>query len=466
MVYLKLIGIFVALFSMCSPALSATYYIDPLAGSMDGDGSEAAPWSTLEEVVEAGLIQSWSWTTPHSDSSTLVEKNSNGVVTSGDTLLLMGGYHGRVDIFEYVNSGVITVKAGDGETPTLSHLHFRASSNWHVLGLHVSPVYGETDESTLVTIESHSYRGPSSYITVEDCDIFSADDVSGWTVDDWLDKRKSGISLGGDDCVAINNRLRNISFGITASYERAYVAHNSIINFAGDGMRGLGDYGVFEYNLVANAVDVDDNHDDGFQSWSRNGNPVVGVVLRGNVFHTDYDHPNPDLLSTFQGIGCFDGYFNDWLVVNNLVAVSHYHGISLYGANNSVIINNTVVDDPLHSSDPMVPWIRLYEHKDGSHGEGNVVRNNIGKLASISDGVTIDYNFNPGVSASDHTNYDDYFKDRLNYDFRLKRSAPARGGGIKDLAPGKDIDGRPRGAQIDAGAYQTPLHLPFLFLVQ
>ena len=450
---------------LCSPVLATTYYLDPANGSMDNDGTLSSPWSTLQGVVEGGLIQSQSWSTPYSDESVLKGKNEGAPVSSGDILVLMTGYHGKVDIHGYVNDSTISIKAGVGQSPTLSQLHFRASSNWSVSGLRVSPVYGDIDEATLIRIESHSWNGPSSDIILSENIVFSIEDSSNWSVDDWLNQSKNGISVDGDDCRIEDNEVRNINFGITISGDRAVVAGNSVLNFAGDGMRGLGDYGLFEYNLVANAIKVNDNHDDGFQSWSRDGNAVIGVVLRGNTFYTNYNHPNEELLSTFQGIGCFDGYYENWRVVNNLVVVSHYHGISLYGARNSVIVNNTVVDDSHHQDDSMVPWIRLTKHKDGSYGEENVVRNNIGKLASTDLGVAIDHNYDPGVSAADHWNYDNFFKDRLNLDYSLKASAPATGGGIKDEAPEDDLRGRVRGATIDAGAYERGMVLPFLNLL-
>ncbi|NJO91661.1 MAG: hypothetical protein HC831_23880 [Chloroflexia bacterium] len=33
-----------------------TFYIDPVNGSADGDGSDQKPWRTLQEVIENGLI--------------------------------------------------------------------------------------------------------------------------------------------------------------------------------------------------------------------------------------------------------------------------------------------------------------------------------------------------------------------------------------------------------------------------
>lgn len=143
----------------------------------------------------------------------------------------------------------------------------------------------------------------------------------------------------------------------------------------------------------------------------------------------------------------------------------------MYGARNSIIVNNTVVDDSHHKDDRMIPWIRLTTHKDGSYGEGNIVRNNIGKLASTSLGVVIDHNYDPAVirgddsGPGDHSNYDLFFKDHLSLDYSLVTSAPAMAGGIKDGAPKYDIRGRPRGAKIDAGAYQRPIFLPFLPLL-
>ncbi|RBP51062.1 right-handed parallel beta-helix repeat-containing protein [Arenicella xantha] len=447
-------------------SLAANFYIDPINGDSENSGTQAAPWRTLQQVIEDDLIESHAWRRPYYSFGDTEPRNQGAPVKAGDTLILMSGYHGKVNIHKYVNTSTIHVKAGAGQTPTLSQLHFQASANWSVSGLTISPIYGDIDESSLLRIESNSFNGPSHNITVQDNELFSATDVSNWSVANWLERRKSGISVDADNSLIANNTIRNIAFGITVSSDNVTVRNNRVINFSGDALRGLGNYGLFEYNFVANAFKVDGNHDDGFQSWSRDGKPVVGMTLRGNEFYTNYNHPNPALLSNFQGIGCFDGFYNNWLIENNLVAVSHWHGISVYGANNTRIINNTVVDDPRHTDDPMVPWIRLTTHKNNTHGINNVVRNNIGKLASTTLGVTLDHNFDPGVAADDHSNYLSYFRSPLNFDYRLKRTAPPVGAGSEILAPNIDITGRLRNKPFDVGAYAFQLIvLPFLPLI-
>lgn len=449
-------------------ATAKTFYVDPTLGNANNDGSQASPWRTLQEVIDHGLIESQRWNRPYQPGGGKVVHNAGAPVKGGDTLILMSGHHGKIDIHWYQNSDPITIRAGTNQTPTASQLHFQSSARWSVSGLTISPEFGDTDEGNLIRIESHSYNGPSSHITITNNTLYSANNIKNWSVNDWLSRAKSGISVDGDHSVVRNNTIRNINFGISVSADHVTVQHNSVINFSGDGMRGLGDHGVFEYNFVANAFKVNSNHDDGFQSWSRDGKPVVGVILRGNQFHTNFDHPNPTLLSTFQGIGCFDGYYNNWVIENNLLAVSHWHGISLYGANNARIVNNTVVDDPAHNDDRMVPWIRLTTHKNGTHGKGNVVRNNIGRLASISSGVSIDHNLDPQVSASDHSNYQTIFRSPQTGNYQLTASSPAISAGSPLLAPTIDITGKPRRGAIDLGALQyrsAPLS-PLLLLLE
>ena len=67
--------------------------------------------------------------------------------------------------------------------------------------------------------------------------------------------------------------------------------------------------------------------------------------------------------------------FEDWVVENNVVFVDHWHGITLSGAVDSRIVNNTVCD--INSESPGPSWIRIGDHKNGTPSSGCVVRNNL-----------------------------------------------------------------------------------------
>ncbi len=121
------------------------------------------------------------------------------------------------------------------------------------------------------------------------------------------------------------------------------------------------------------ARDGDDNHDDGIQVFLFNvgTGTVRDVTLRGNIIiarETDgLPFPNP-----LQGIGCFDGPLTHFLVESNIVCVNHYHGISLYDAQDCTIQNNTCFSRwPDHAR----PWIMLGQKKN--QARGNTVRNNL-----------------------------------------------------------------------------------------
>jgi parallel beta-helix repeat protein len=214
----------------------------------------------------------------------------------------------------------------------------------------------------------------------------------------------------------------------------------------------LGDYDTFQYNLVKNCYAVNANHDDGFQSWSSEdsgvGTGVVyGMVLRGNTI-INYENPDQPFRGTLQGIGCFDGMFENWLVENNVVITDHWHGITLSGATNCKIINNTVVD--INDTTPGPPWISIGDHKNGTLSTGCVVRNNLSTSFNISSqGVAQDHNITI-------KKYDEFFVNYSKKDLHLKAGCSAIDSGSSDAAPvfDKDKNARPFGTRVDIGAYE------------
>jgi len=431
------------------------FHVDPVNGSPDGDGSAARPWKDLQAVIDRGLIETRHWdASPHTPGSKLVAKNAGAPIKGGDTILLHNGYHGELSITGCYNAEPITIEPVEGHEPRFRAVRLRSSSHWVLRGLHVSGVFGPGKKPrTLIELSSHGWTGPIHDVTVEDCVVQSAADVSKWTKQDWNDKPSNGISADGTRMTVRGNRVTNVNFGISVGATHAVIERNAVVNFAGDGLRGLGDHSVFAYNVVKNCYDVNDNHDDGFQSWSlgpdrRPGTgKVVGLVLRGNTI-INYEDPDQPFRGTLQGIGCFDGMFEDWVIENNVVIVDHWHGITLLGARNCRIVNNTVIDR--NPDRPGPPWIMIDKHKKGERSIGCVIRNNLAVVKAPADqDVTADHNLAV-------TDPQAMFVDPERFDLRLKPTSPAVDAGSADLAPSDDRagDGRPQGKAVDLGAYE------------
>lgn len=397
---MKIVLTFVFLLLTTFPAVGADFYIDPINGSDENSGDSENPWKSLQRLFDEGFIQSRNWDAlPYKESSVLVIRNKEGAIQAGDTIHLRSGTYGELKIVGMYNSGIISLKAASGHTPIFRNILVRSSSNWRLEGLTVnSAQYPEAGFSKLIALETHNWTGPVEKITVKYCKVFSTKDSSSWSRQDWNNRAKNGISVSGRSMHISYNTLKNVNFGISVGASNSLIEWNSVENFAGDGLRGLGDYTTFQYNTVKNCYDVNDNHDDGFQSWSvgtdgKVGTGVVkGIVLRGNTI-INYEDPKQPFRGTLQGIGCFDGMFEGWIVEKNRVIVDHWHGISFYGAKNTIIKNN-IVTDPNGKDNIGPPWIMLRAHKNGTPASSSQITCNIAPKFIISDDETIVNQFN------------------------------------------------------------------------
>ena len=405
--------------SSATGAYAAEYYVDPNAAGA-GEGTQSEPWASLEEAIDGGGVE------------------------AGDTVWLMSGAYGELRIDSINNEAPVTIAAAEGQKPTFTSVLVRNSAAWALRGLHV------VAESAGFLID---LDGSNEDVRVEGCVLMSTPDASGWSARDWIDRASSGIGVDGTRMTIRGNRLTNVAHGISVSADNSVIEGNLIENFSRDGLRGLGDYNVFENNTVKNSYSVDDHHDDGFQSWSVGEGgvgtgEVVGVVLRGNTF-INYEDANQPHRGSLQGIGCFDGTFVDWVVENNVVITDHWHGITLLGARNSTVVNNTVTDP--NGERPGPPWISIQSHKNGTAPTGCVVRNNLTTALNNAEGVLEDKNI---TFAMDEAST--YFVAPDGRDLHLHQDAPAVDAGTATGAPPLDRDRipRPQGDGIDVGAYE------------
>ena len=383
---------------------------------------------------------------PYQAGAGLAVVNPNGPVESGDTLILHTGNHGNVLIQGAHNAQPIQVRAAAGAAPRLERLWLRSASNWRFDGVHILPLPGGNPASgPLLRVETHAHHGPSMAIEVINSVVRSAATPAGWNAQTWIASAYDGIIVDGPDHVIRGNRFEVVRHGISVNGPNALVDGNQVTDFSGDGMRGLGDGGTFQYNLIRNNYAVDENHDDGFQSWARDSGVVRDITLRGNVF-IDHSDPNQPLRGILQGIGCFDGFYEGWLVENNVMLVEHAHGITLLGARDSLIINNTA-HNPFGGG-PGPAWIRIDNHKDGRASQGVVVRNNLVDALVLGNGVAGDSNIIVEQP-------EQFYVDPMG-DMRLRAGAPAIDAGNAQDAPGIDQAGvaRPQGAGVDVGAFE------------
>lgn len=353
---------------------AATFYSDPKEGDPEGDGSAAHPWGALEEVLQARRIQ-------------LCDQRGQPVdpdapVKPGDTILLRSGWHGALRIGRGYNDQPITIAADQGHVPQVAWIEIGEGRKWHVRGLTVSPSLAPSPlkriPHSLVMLGERGGQ-QSTELIVEDCFIYSVLDTSGWTGKDWVTKPASGIWLGrhGKAHVARNNYVLNTRFGIQLCATNCLAEGNVVANFSADGIRVTRDGQTVQYNVIKNnfvgARDGDDNHDDGIQAFLFNAGTgtLRDVTLRGNIIMARETEGLP-FPNGLQGIGCFDGPLVQFTVENNVVAVNHYHGISLYDAQVCTIQDNACFSRRPGSTRP---WIMLGQKKH--QAAGNTVRNNV-----------------------------------------------------------------------------------------
>lgn len=401
-----------------------TYYIDPVNGSIDNDGSIDSPWSSLEEVIGANYIEYYVYNElPYVEGAEKRVKNEGAPVKGGDRLILLSGDHGAMEVRGFYFNDYLTIEAEEGHTPYLSVLDLSAVSHLYIKGLTIKREVGDVLPREYIYIETHGWHGESSYVTIDSCVITTEGDWESWSADDWISNTTNGIRSEGEWVVIKNNLLESVSFGIIAG-KNNLIQNNTINRFRGDGLRGCEDNIIFENNRVLDAYDVDANHDDCFQSFITDDNPVVNnIILRGNYFQTTtLDHSGKkdsdleELISTAHGIGAFDGPYEGWIIEDNIIALDHLHGITLLGAHNSVIQDNIVVPLYYPENYNLLASIRLSDSKDKELPYNSSIINNISTGYSYETTVTTDGN----ITITTREELESLFIDYDMLDFNLK----------------------------------------------
>lgn len=426
--------VFASLALACSPALAADYYVAPRGAVINGtpDGSQAKPFPSI-------------WTAFNSKK-----------ITGGDTLWLMDGPHGEVNIYGQAFTSPVVIAAINPKKAQLENILFGSGTrNITLRNLHIVPTNPNVQSRHLI----RSY-GDTSDITVEQSWLrgnLDAGNFRNWDAATWQARKFDAVFLQGPRSKVLRNRIVAVNMGIVIDGPDGLVEGNVINGFNADGLRGNGRNNVFRNNRVFNCVQTDGNHADGFQSFAITNSQVGvgsvdGLVLDGNTFIEWTDGTMHPLRCALQGIGMFNGFYDNVTITNNLVVTRAYHGIAVYGARGGTIANNTVVN--VINKAEKWPWIILANHQSGTKSSDVVVANN---LAMAYMGASDPANRVKFASNAVIGTPGTVFRGPNSLDYRPKGSSGFINAADPALATTHDIlrQRRTAGGAPDLGAYET-----------
>jgi len=409
------------------PGWAATYYVAPQGAkiSTTADGSQAKPWASIGSAIK--------------------------VAKGGDSILLMDGVHGGITLYNVSFESPVTIRSMNGKkarvewivmTGETRNFVFRAISVWpSSLEAVKRPTLVETGDDV-------------SDVHFDDLDIRSGSDASDyptWSLEQWNKRKFNAVLTRGPRTQITNSKITGIGFGIQTSGDDSIIANNTVSGFSGDGLRALGQKNTVRDNMVTDCVQINGNHADGFQSWQRT-TPVDGLVVDGNTILEWSNKKSSPLRCKLQGIGLFDGFYDNLVIQNNVVSVSAYHGISVYGARHAKIVNNTVVS--ISGNPAKFPWLAVFPHKNKTPSTDVVVANN---LAMAFRGTSSPVNRVLSADNSVITYPASSFRNVVTFDYVPKAASGFIDTGEMLNAPKKDILGtsRPSGKGPDRGAFEV-----------
>ncbi len=414
------------------------WYVDPALGDdATGDGSAGNPWASIQTVVDEFVDSTDQDGVPH---------HEDAPIQGGDTIILVGaeGHDPDLSISGLYNSDLVTIKADQLHQPVLQSVHFRGSAYWRIDG--VQFVHGAA--GTMVRMEDHDTQGEAHHNTIANCALTSGPLQ---TIEEYATQASTGIWLlhEPEHVTVICNEMSRVGQAMTISGSNIDVLYNTVELFSRDGIATGGHHNRFIGNAIYDALDLGDGHHDDFFQSHMGADPDVSsdIEIAYNVFMNRYGPDQPaDSYSGTQCLSAFEeGPKTDIRIYNNVCWTHHYHGITWYETDDSLIINNTVVGGsdlpglPAGSEEwPNHTWLSVT-------GSNTLVRNNI---TTHYDG---DGDHNLVVSAAD---IDDVFVDYVAGDLHLAAGSPAIDAGSTDQAPADDVEGTARDESPDIGAYE------------
>jgi len=397
---------------------------------------------------------------------------------AGDKIDLMSGDYGALSL-DGRNAGFITIEAASGQTPKFARIEIGrhgGAARWRIMGLTISDLStGQWGNGTFVHASLVDIRN-SDNIAFEHNNLFSQPGEFAWRDEvgapPTMATVSNGIEADQSSCISVvQNHIFNVFNAITIGGDQVgdhgkyfVVTDNLVDDFAGDGIDHSASHVRILRNRITNSHDICESecvHTDGVQGWNwhdQAGQVDTDIVIDSNVIIAQ---TKPLILAAddLHGITIFDGVWDGVQISNNLVITSTWHGITAMGVNNLTIINNTVAG----TNTKRRTWISYGPRKNAPPAttyHGVVIRNNVAvdlpQEGDLPSGAEIDHNLRAGDTHDFAENFVKFDPVHFAYDLHPTKRSDAKGQGSVKGAPTTDIEGKPRGAKADIGAYAAP----------
>jgi len=332
------------------------YYVDPVNGSDQNDGSKLYPLASLNYALS--------------------------LVSGGDGIYLYSGDYGDLRFgakyskkstnysspIDEVFEDWVTIRSVSGETPIFGHVEL---GTWHNDGGWYTIDFSQVGNSDLrlrmdgVTITNGLKIYGSRSVDIRNSKIMLSENYQMLTDEEKVKFIGTpGIGVyNGKDVTLYNNEITNVGIGIWAMTTNLIIKDNHIHHNAHDGIQIIGGSNwLIEGNRIHDIDDgssdadgkVYNRHVDGMQMYMVNSNPKWAhgsyhFTIRNNlIYHVEA----MDIM--IGGNGLDDGGYEDFLLENNVFCPSNGTMIILGEVFDGLVFrNNTVVYTP---NDQWVSW--------------------------------------------------------------------------------------------------------------
>jgi len=316
-------------------------------------------------------------TTAVTDASDLPARIS--AAAPGDTILLSGQF-GHVRLNDISPEKPVMIAAAAPGAAHFERLVLAGCSNLSFSGINFWPLSDVPPskkneylvlaypECTNIELVKSVFRGrPDS------------DNHATWDIGAWNRAKIGAAFLRGNNCVVRECAAIGVQFGFSVAGANSEIFGNRIFGFSSDGIRVTNDNCVVIGNRVTDAMQVDGNHSDGFQSFKIKA-LLNGMVVKDNVFLEWTVRRDNPLRARMQGISFHNGPYANIVIRDNFVETTSPNGMNLNKIDNVTVTGNRLRN--ANGRDRKFPWIRM-----GNCTGQIIVENNQAESFKLQPGV-------------------------------------------------------------------------------